>query len=188
MWLLSVCRWRKCVPQISQGYGFSPVWMSTWARKWATWWESKSQCSKISGVGLDELEPNSIFFCNSSNLHKSGAARLTLVRLLPRVDACVRLEVGRPVKLGAADVAVVGFRTWSRRQQLAYAHAKVRILSVNIYLYIIYVSATIIVSHMFTLLIVKTNVVSRFVFSSVQKIALNNDTKAEVDLKWQPLI
>lgn len=37
MWLLRVWRWRKCVPQISQGYGFSPVWINTWARRWATW-------------------------------------------------------------------------------------------------------------------------------------------------------
>lgn len=53
--------------------------------------------------------------CNCSHLNESGAARLTLVGLFPRVDAGVRLEVGRSVELGAADVAVVGFRTWSRK-------------------------------------------------------------------------
>lgn len=43
-----------------------------------------------------------------SHLNKSGAACLTLVWLLSRVDAGVGLEVGWPVELGAADVAVVG--------------------------------------------------------------------------------
>lgn len=51
----------------------------------------------------------------SSYLDESGAARLALVRLFSRMDAGVRLEIGRPVKLGAADVAVVRLRTWSLR-------------------------------------------------------------------------
>ena len=42
-WLFSVCRWRKRVPQISHGYGFSPVWINTWARRWATWNMEKKQ-------------------------------------------------------------------------------------------------------------------------------------------------
>lgn len=48
----------------------------------------------------------------SSYLDESGAARLALVRLFSRMDAGVSLEIGRPVKLGAADVAVVRLRTW----------------------------------------------------------------------------
>lgn len=47
-WLFSVCRWRKRVPQISHGYGFSPVWINTWARRWATWKQQKE----------NQLEPN----------------------------------------------------------------------------------------------------------------------------------
>lgn len=43
----------------------------------------------------------------SSYLDESGAARLTLVWLFSRVDAGVSLEIGRSVKLGATDVAVV---------------------------------------------------------------------------------
>lgn len=43
----------------------------------------------------------------SSHLDESGAARLTLVWLFSRVDAGVSLEIGRSVKLRAADVAVV---------------------------------------------------------------------------------
>lgn len=48
----------------------------------------------------------------SSYLDESGAARLALVRLFSRVDAGVSLEIGRSVKLGAADVAAVRLRTW----------------------------------------------------------------------------
>lgn len=50
----------------------------------------------------------------SPHLDESGAARLTLVWLLSRVDAGVSLEIGWSVKLGAADVAVVRFRTWGQ--------------------------------------------------------------------------
>lgn len=71
---------------------------------------AKSHYSEMKAVELDEFP----FIHGSSNLDKSGAARLTLVRLLPRVDAGVCLEVGRSVELGAADVAMVGLRTWSR--------------------------------------------------------------------------
>lgn len=49
----------------------------------------------------------------ASHLDESGAARLALVRLFSRMDAGVSLEIGRAVKLGAADVAVVRLRTWS---------------------------------------------------------------------------
>lgn len=48
----------------------------------------------------------------SSYLDESGAARLALVRLFSRMDAGVSLEIGRAVKLGAADVAVVRLRTF----------------------------------------------------------------------------
>lgn len=50
-----------------------------------------------------------------SHLDKSGAACLTLVWLLSRVDAGVGLEVGWSIKLGTTDVAVVGFCTWRSR-------------------------------------------------------------------------
>lgn len=68
---------------------------------------------------MDEL-PNEFLY---SNLDKSGAARLALVRLLPRMDAGVRLEVGRSVELGAADVAVVGLRTWREQKATVSLHA-----------------------------------------------------------------
>lgn len=42
-----------------------------------------------------------------AHLNEPGAAGVTAVRLLARVDAGVRLEVGRPVELGAAHVAAV---------------------------------------------------------------------------------
>lgn len=45
------------------------------------------------------------------HLDKSGAACLTFVWLLSRVDAGVRLEVGWSVELGTTDVAVVRLRT-----------------------------------------------------------------------------
>lgn len=41
------------------------------------------------------------------HLDKSGTTRLTLVWLFSRVDAGMGLEVGWPVELSAADVAVV---------------------------------------------------------------------------------
>lgn len=57
----------------------------------------------------------SFSFFSPSHLNKSGAACLTLVWLLSRVDAGVGFEVGRPVELSPADVAVVGLRTWKLR-------------------------------------------------------------------------
>lgn len=84
----------------------------------------KKKVSTASSTGSDWTSSQT-GCCNSSNLHKSGAARLTLVRLFSRVDAGVRLEVGRSVELGATDVAVVRFRTWSRRRQLDCTHASV---------------------------------------------------------------
>lgn len=59
----------------------------------------------------------------SSYLDKSGAARLALVRLFSRVDAGVGLEIGRSVKLGAADVAVVRLRTCGRDQKAALSES-----------------------------------------------------------------
>lgn len=114
MWLLSVWRWRKWVPQISQGYGFSPVWINTWARRWATWRRIKTYIKthtlKSSGLTFAKL-----FF---SHLDKSGTTRLTFVWLFSRVNAGMGLEVGWPVELSAADVAVVRLRTWRKISRL----------------------------------------------------------------------
>lgn len=44
----------------------------------------------------------------------------------------MRLEVGRSVELGAADVAMVGFRTWSRVRESAYDHASLDMMDMHI--------------------------------------------------------
>lgn len=56
-----------------------------------------------------------------SYLDEAGAAGLTLVGLFSGVDPGVGLQVGRPVELSAADVAVVRLGTWRSTEAVSEA-------------------------------------------------------------------
>lgn len=63
-----------------------------------------------------------VFFLGGSSPHldESGPTRFALVWLFSRVDTSMCLEIGWPVKLSSADVAVVRLCTWRLRKAGEY--------------------------------------------------------------------
>lgn len=57
---------------------------------------------------------------SSPHLDESGPTRFALVWLFSRVDTSMSLEIGWPVKLSSADVAVVWLCTWRLRKAGEY--------------------------------------------------------------------
>lgn len=57
---------------------------------------------------------------SSPHLDESGPTRFALVWLFSRVDTSMCLEIGWPVKLSSADVAVVRLCTWRLRKAGEY--------------------------------------------------------------------
>lgn len=91
---------------MSHGYGFSPVWISTWALRWATW---ETRKKKIKRLRLTRR----VFYTNGPGvcfyLDKARAAGFTFVWFFPWVDPRVCLQIGRSVELSSTYVAVVRF-------------------------------------------------------------------------------
>lgn len=133
-WLFSVCKWRKRVPQISHGYGFSPVWIRTWARRWATCAKKVTLFFQISfSISLQ------LTVTQSTHLHKSSATCLTLVWLFSWVNPCVGFEVCWSVELSPADIASIWFLSCSanerRLSKTSNVEAKITFVAVAVYFY-----------------------------------------------------